>query len=518
MSGGPIWANSAVAGLVLVAALLVVPGLGDRYLWDDEAETALLAKNVLRFGVPVAWDGASLISQECGADYDANYLWRQTPWLPIYVTATSFALFGAGTFTARLPFALLGLLAIPSIYLLARRLFADRTTAFVAAGSLLLSVPFLLHVRQCRYYALAIVTAIWILHCFFALRRSPRLAAAGLALSLAVLLHTSQLLFFGAVAGLLLGFLLVAFDRAVLPWLVAALGAPLIVNLPWLLGSDLGGKSGALLSLSTVASFGANLGRYAAKIELFAFPALLLGIVVVTVAVVTRMPVGLACAESRACLFLVVFAVAHLLVVATVPFVFFRYVLTLLPVLALLQARIVAVVATRSRVLAAALLLLAILPDRADLLRGRFSMTLGKYVDEVTHHVPGPIEGIVTHLRARARPGDRVYISYGDLPLRFHTSLDVRGGQGCQSLDGWPPPDWVIVRYFFRFRPVAPGAQEDADRTLTYLKSTVTLPAYRRVDLPVADTVWENIPEPDRHVFRDPGQRPTITLYEKVRE
>jgi 4-amino-4-deoxy-L-arabinose transferase-like glycosyltransferase len=517
MSEGRISASSAVAGLVLVAALLIFPGLGDRYLWDDEAETALLAKNVIRFGVPVAWNGTSLISQECGADYDANYLWRQTPWLPIYLTAASSAFFGAGTFAARLPFALLGLLAVPSMYLLARRVFADLLTAIVAAGSLLLSVPFLLHVRQCRYYALAIFAAIWILYFFFALRRSPRLAAAGLALSLTVLLHTSHLLFFGAVAGLALGFLIVAFDRAVLPWLLAALAAPIVVNLPWLVGTDLGGKSGALLSLSSAASFGANLGRYAGRIELYAFSALLLVTALVVVAVATRMPMDFASTEARACLFLVVFAIAHLVVVATVPFVFFRYVLTLLPALALLQARIIAVVATRSRVLAALILLLVLLPDRADLIRGRFSVTLGKYVDEITHHVPGPIEGIAAHLKTGARPGDRVYISYGDLPLRFHTNLDVRGGQGCQSLDGWPPPDWVIVRYFFRFRPVAPGAKKDADRTLQYLKTTVTLPRYRRVDLPVADTIWENIPEPDRHVFRDPGDRPKITIYEKVR-
>ena len=517
MSGERIWANSAVAGLTLVAALLIFPGVGDRYLWDDEAETALLAKNVLRFGVPVAWDGASLISQECGADYDANYLWRQTPWLPIYLTAASFWIFGAGTFAARLPFALLGLLAIPSMYLLARRVFADRLIALVAAGSLLLSVPFLLHVRQCRYYAPAIFAAIWILYFFFGLRRSPRLAAAGLALSLTVLVHTSHLLFFGAVAGLVLGFLVAAFDRATLPWLVVALAAPVIVNVPWLLGTDLGGKSGALLSLSSAASFGANLGRYVGRIELYAFSLLILVTALVVVAVVTRMRLDFTSGETRSCLFLVAFVVAHLLVVATVPFAFFRYVLTLLPVLALLQARIIGVVATRSWALAGAILFLAILPDRADLSHGRFSMTLVKYVDEITHHAPGPIEGIVRHLKAGARPGDRVYISYGDLPLRFHTGLEVRGGQGCQSLDGWPPPDWVIVRYFFRFRPVAPGAKEDADRTLQYLRANVTLPRYRQVDLPVADTIWENIPEPDRHVFRDPGNRPKITLYEKVR-
>ena len=80
MSAERIWANSAVAGLLLLAALLIFPNLDDRRLWDDEAETALLARNTLRFGVPIAWDGVNLISQECGTDYDSNYLWRQTVW------------------------------------------------------------------------------------------------------------------------------------------------------------------------------------------------------------------------------------------------------------------------------------------------------------------------------------------------------------------------------------------------------------------------------------------------------
>ena len=518
MSAERIWANSTVAGLLLLAALLIFPNLDDRYLWDDEAETALLAKNVLRFGVPVAWDGVSLISQECGSDYDVNYLWRQTPWLPIYLTAASFALLDAGTFTARLPFALLGLLCVPSMYVLARRVFADRATALIAAGSLLLSVPFLLHVRQCRYYSVAIFAAIWILYFFFSLRRSPRLAAAGLALALSVLLHTSQLLFFGAAAGLALGFLIVVFDRAVLPWLTAALVAPVLVNLPWLLASDLGGKSRLLLSLNSVVQFGGNVARYASKIELYAFPALLLaaGLVLVAVAAGTRMALG--AAETRAGLFLVAFVVAHVLVVATVPFVFFRYLLTLLPALALLQAWIVRALGARSRVLAAVILLLALVPDRADLVNGRLSVTLAKYVEEITHHVQGPLEGIVHHLKTSARPGDRVFISYGDLPLRFYTGLEVRGGQGCQSLAGWPAPDWVIVRYFFRFQSTAPGATADTERTLQYLRANVTLPRYRRVDLPLADTIWENIPEPGWHVFREPGERPKVTLYVKARE
>jgi 4-amino-4-deoxy-L-arabinose transferase-like glycosyltransferase len=506
-----------VVGVVL-GALLIFAGLGQRYLWDDEAETALLAERVLRFGVPLAWDGASLVSQECGQDYDQNYVWRQTPWLPIYVAASSFKLFGVGTFAARLPFALLGLLAVPSMYLLARRVFHDWTTAHLAAASLLFSVPFLLHVRQCRYYSLAIFASIWILYFFFSLRERPRLGAAGLALSLTMLLHTSQLLFLGAVAGLVLGFLVARFDHAALPWLAAGLAASIALNFPWLLGSDLGGKSGNLLSLNSAATYLTSLIWYVTRIEVYAFSAVLLVTALIVVAAMKWARIDFAAPETRACLFLVVFTVAHVLVVALVPFVFFRYALPLLPVLGLLQARIVRVIAQGSRALAVAVLLLALLIDRGDLVfGGRLTITLYKFADEIVHHVPGPIEGIVTYLGRAARPGDRVFISYGDLPLRFYTKLEVRGGQGCQSLAGWPAPEWAIVRFFFRFRPAAPGATEDAGLTIQFLKSEVTESHYRRIDLPVIDTIWENIPEPDRLVFRVPSNRARVTLYQKIR-
>ena len=517
MSAGRTWASSAVAGLLLLAALLIFPNLDDRRLWDDEAETALLAQNTLRFGVPIAWDGVNLISQECGTDYDSNYLWRQTPWLPIYVTAGSFALFDASTFSARLPFALLGLLTVPSMYLLARRVSGDRVVAVLAAASLLLSVPFLLHVRQCRYYALAIFALIWVLYFFFLLPSRRRLASAGLALALTVLFHASQLLFFSALAGMAPAALVLMLEVAVLEWLVAAVAGAVIVNLPWLLGSGIEQTSGRLLALGSMKSFVWNLAGYAGRIELYAFPAVLLAASLIGLVLATRTRPDFRSVTVRTCLALIVFALGHILVVATVPFVFFRYVITLLPVFALLQAWVIRAAATRSRLLAVAIFLLALLPDRADLVHGRLTVMLAKYVDEITHHVPGPIDGIVRHLAASARPGDRLFISYGDLPLRFYTRLEIRGGQGCQSLAGWPPPDWVIVRYFFRFQPAAPAAKHDAERTLQYLKTDISRAVYRRVDLPVVDTVWENIPEPDRHVFRDPPNRPPVSVYEKAR-
>src|SRR5438552_3456804 len=390
----------ALLGLLVLGALLIFPNLGNRYLWEDEAETALLARNVLRFGQPVAFDGVHLISQECGVDSDARYVWRQTGWLPIYVTATSFAWLGESTLTARLPFALLGILAPLSLYALARRSYANRVIAWMAALSLLASV----------------------------------LAA----------------------------------------FLVAS--------------------------------------------ELHAFPAVLFGVALVIGHVLSRRaPVGDSTpAESRVTWFLLVFTVAYLLVIACGPFGFFRYLLGLLPVFALLQGRLLVWLWVRQRVLALAVALLAVVPDPSVLLDGSLPAPLGRSVRGVTHDVDGPIKGLVRHLKLHARPGDRVFITYGDLPLRFYTGLDVRGGQACEDLSRWPEPDWVVVRYFFRFRAAGPRWLEDEAWAKRYLAA---LPSqhYRRVELDVADTIWDNIPDPALHAWEPAAYRMRLTVYEKVR-
>ena len=50
-----------------VAAVLLLWNLTDTYLWQDEANTAVLAVQLLKHGEPLAYDGRNLIS-------DDNYL------------------------------------------------------------------------------------------------------------------------------------------------------------------------------------------------------------------------------------------------------------------------------------------------------------------------------------------------------------------------------------------------------------------------------------------------------------
>ena len=75
----------ALVAVLAVAAFLLFYNLGQRPFWQDEAETACLAKNVLRTGLPYAFDGVNVVSQEEAREFDktGGYLWRWSPGIQI---------------------------------------------------------------------------------------------------------------------------------------------------------------------------------------------------------------------------------------------------------------------------------------------------------------------------------------------------------------------------------------------------------------------------------------------------
>lgn len=150
----PLRSHWPLAVILAVAMAAVLTGLGRDHLWADEGDTAVLARNILRDGVPTAWDGVTFVDSDYGARLSDDLVMVSSPWLQYYVTAASFALFGESPFAARLPFALLGLLCIALTYLLAWHATRHRWTAASAALLLTLSVQFLLYARQSRHYTL----------------------------------------------------------------------------------------------------------------------------------------------------------------------------------------------------------------------------------------------------------------------------------------------------------------------------------------------------------------------------
>lgn len=196
--------DPVVWGAMAAMGALLLLDLGDAPLSADEAQTAVLARTILRRGLPFAGDGINVLGIAHHPEVDARGLWSLHPWLPLYLAAGSMKILGVGVFAARLPFVLCGWGAAWLAVAVAHRVpvadrwrsRAARYTAWLLAGS----VPFLLHVRQCRYYGLAMLLALaWLLLD----RRRGGAARVGSVLAGLALFHTHYLVFLTFAVGLL---------------------------------------------------------------------------------------------------------------------------------------------------------------------------------------------------------------------------------------------------------------------------------------------------------------------------
>src|SRR5262249_45715974 len=176
--------------LAALAAWPLFGHLGTAPLWEDEADTVMLARNILRSGLPTAWDGLTFTDNDFGRRiaprlFGADLVMVGTPWLPYYLAAASMAVFGESPAAARLPFAAAGLTTVLLLFALVTRATGDLRAGFGAGLLLILSVQFLLYARECRSYPLTMLLTLAVLAGFLRLgqvRRDPWFAVAGIAL------------------------------------------------------------------------------------------------------------------------------------------------------------------------------------------------------------------------------------------------------------------------------------------------------------------------------------------------
>ena len=165
--GAVIRSHWPFAILAALGLALLLTNLGSDYLWADEGDTAVLASNIVKFGVPRAWDGVTFTDSDKGARENDDLVMVSHPWMQYYVAAASFFVLGENTFSARLPFALTGWLTILLVYAFVWRVTANRWAAFYAAALTVLSVQFLLYSRQCRNYSLNMLLTCGLFWIFF---------------------------------------------------------------------------------------------------------------------------------------------------------------------------------------------------------------------------------------------------------------------------------------------------------------------------------------------------------------
>ncbi len=146
--------------IFLVAAYLGLWRLDNTVFWDDETDTAIIAKNFLKFGRLTGWNGRNLYAFSNGRLLDENLRTRNSP-LGSIAAAASFHLFGISTWTGRFPFVLAGLGSVVLLALALREDFGRDSPLWIyGIAALAFSASFLLNIRQCRYYSLAMLFSV----------------------------------------------------------------------------------------------------------------------------------------------------------------------------------------------------------------------------------------------------------------------------------------------------------------------------------------------------------------------
>jgi hypothetical protein len=504
------------------------------YLWQDEAETAIVARHLLAYNLPLSSDGFDWVQQtgQSFAEFTSDYVWIYHSWLQYALTAAAFALFGPTTLAARLPFVLVALVTLVFFYRFVERWMRDRRTAQVATVLLLFCIPFLLLMRQDRYYALAAFFTLLTLDAYLRLRTDQAWALPYFVLSAALLYHSHYGAFFPTLLALGVHWFLSRPDlKALRRFLLAALLTAILV-LPWAAFMRVWNRGQPFRP----DRFLAHLGQYFVYITAWIFP-LALALVLLIAWIRRGKEKGLALSQAQAdfCAvagLVILMNVAVLSASAAFDWVFFRYIVHLIPLLLAMLAIVIVCIMQRWFVIGSMLLMMLVssnilhaLPYSLPRVRelapgrlwpespafqaldevwgkaGRLRSDMWMYAQELTHAYEGPNEGLVAYFSEYAQPGQTLLVNYEDLPLMFYTKLRVLGGLGAHGLDGNLQPDWVVDRRHGPYRE--------------RLAAIVAAGSYERIELPYPDIRWENRPEPGVHNYLTVRGADPVILYKR---
>jgi hypothetical protein len=473
-----VLAQAVIAG---VAAVLLFWGLTDKYLWQDEAATAVLATRFLKFGRPIAYDGVNLITTDMfeededaigklttdpraavdhhvrRGEFKPDTTWKWQPWGLFAVAAMSFKLMGQTTLAARLPFALAGLATVVFLFRLVRRYSGSLLMAALAALFLVANPYWILHARQCRYYSLSSLFLVLTLLAYARWQVDGRGAAAFIAASWCWFQVD-----YGTVWPALAVLFLDAFIAGRQGWRRTTVVGVLLAGTiaPFFYYYQLWGRA-----LDTNSSWKESFSDNLFNMNEYVAPALIVATAAILLAWRWK---SFAPAERRLVAAADGILLALVLWIPTVsPYPFLRYAIIAAPAGGVVTAwLIVRGLASRAPMFAlpcaavliatpwASLPLHALVPptDWYTLnrwVRGEFSALYA----QAFRNEPDPNRLVIQWLKKNAAPSDEILINYEDLPLMFYLPNPIRGGIAAFRVedDARTPPQFVILRHSVDF-------------------------------------------------------------------
>jgi hypothetical protein len=504
----------------------------------------VLGRRLLAHGKPLAWDGVNLITMDhflpeapdavrrraadpaaaiahavAQHEFRADTTWTGQPWGQFLVAGLSTAAFGRTTTAARAPFALAGLLAVSLFLRLVLRESGRRDLALAATLLLLANAYWILHVRQCRYYALSCLLLLTSVAAFLRWRDGRRFGAALFVAAGWGYFQVDYGSFWPSMAALF-GYAALSEGFAwprLRPILATGL-ALLAAVLPWVFYYELPDR----FQESTL-DLGRRLAGHARLFDRYvlALP-VALAAAAAFAALRARLDPGL---RRLLALALGIVALQLVWITVTTPHPFLRYQIQIVPLACLLAAWLAwdaigggprAALARRAG--GAALLAgLALTPwasvpfgrlapppagpERAAVLRPE----LGILARELFTQRPDPNRDVIEWIRARTAPGDEILVTYEDVPFLFYTDLRVRGGIAAFRVldESSPPPRFAVLRQapFLHREPF----RDALDRS-----------AWRIERVPTPDAVWGNNPDPAGQYWNLPHDPAGVRVAERV--
>ncbi len=494
----------ALAALIFFFAFYNLDG---RLLWGDEAETAVLAKNILKFGVPKVDDGLNHISLH-GDKYDArDGVWTWSPWLPDYVTAASFAVFGPNTWAARAPFALIGWLSVMLLGAAAWKIYHRHRIALASMLLLGTSEVFLLHVRQCRYYSITVLAEVLLVYGIYQILAQSKHGAWWIFSGLTLQFYCNYTIAAANIPLLLVlaGMLLWQKKSAALP-VIVCLAVWFLISAPWLWYSEIWRQS----SVENPEPWLTKLGFYARQIHFYFFPwcVLLLpflGWLYFRFSKKASPPVNSPTPGFEK--YLLLLPVLYLPILLVMPYGFSRYLLPVLPVMCLVVS--VWLFRYLPAAIAITLLMVQCTINVFAVVTNPFGQPhsirspVADFVYGVQSHYENRFTDVLEYLKANAHPGD-VLISWDpELPLVFYTRLRVVDAR-LEMPPSHQPPDWILPQ----------SAAGDVDRKPVSLPDSLK-PYYREIILTVHDSPRvDDIPEPDVYQYQTERARAPFLIYQ----
>jgi len=523
-----------------LSAVLLFWNLSQPYLWQDEANTAVLAVRLLQSGKPLAYDGVNILTNDNFAaenqrtigertgnpqvavdyyiargDLKADGTWKFHPLGQFLWAAAGIKLWGQTTLGARLPFVIAALASVFLLYWLVRSSGGGLPMAGLASLILTLNVYWLLHSRQCRYYALSGLCFLLTLLAYQGWRAGKRWGWLWLAVACWVWFHVD----YGTVwpvFGVLFGYALLE-DGITQGWRAAgktvALGGGLTVALiPSVVYYELWGRQSVQIGDWAYRFMGTcfNINEFILPISLL----------ILTIALLVLRWRQWPAAERRLVAVAAATMVAMIFWVPTVaPEVFVRYLIIVAPAGCLLAAwgltRLLTPLSPLLPPLFAALLIVtpwfckplsALIDTSGELTGGAFLRSEWAVLRE---HIfatrPDPNRAVIDWLAANAQPNDEVLINYEDAPLMYYLPNPIRGGIPAFRAedDARLPPKFAVMRQSVPFVHWAVFERE-LDRY-----------SWQRIPLRAPDVIWGNIPDPMQGML-DPYHAEDLILLRRI--